>query len=64
MSTALLLRRKKIINGLERAGAVSPETAITFEEIGLIFPETFKSYTERLVDQGIIKRTEEGKYYI
>lgn len=28
MSIALLMRRKKIIEGLKRAGAVSPETAI------------------------------------
>ena len=64
MSIALLMRRKKIIEGLERAGAVSPETAIEFEEIGLIFPETFKSYTERLVFKGIIKRTDNGRYYL
>jgi len=64
MSIALLMRRKKIIEGLKRAGAVSPETAIEFEKIGLIFPETFESYTERLVSNGIIKRTDNGRYYL
>ena len=63
-AVGLLVRRKKIMKGLERAGAVSPETAIPFEEIGLIFPQTFSGYTERLVAKGDIKRTHDGRYYV
>lgn len=63
-ATILLLRSRKIIKGLKEAGAVSPETAIPYEEIGLKFTSSSGIYIESLVKKGKIKKTEDGRYYI
>lgn len=58
-----LIRRNMIIKRLKACGAVSPETAKTFREAGVINPNGFARVTEMLVRQGIIHRTADGKYY-
>ena len=59
-----LIRRNHIVKRLKACGAVSAETAKTLAEAGVINPNAFKRITERLVQTGVIKRTEEGRYYI
>ena len=53
-----------MIRKLEKAGAYSKETAKPLHEIGLINPYGFQMITKRLLKKEIIKRTDEGKYYI
>ena len=59
-----LIRRNVIVKRLRACGAVSAETAKTLAEAGVINPNAFKRITERLVQTGMIKRTEEDRYYI
>lgn len=60
----VLIRRKRIVKKLQECGAVSAETAKTLEEAGVKNPNGFGRFTDRLVRRGIIKKTQEGKYYI
>lgn len=59
-----LIRKMRIIKCLTKAEAFSPETAKYLDEIGLINPYFFKRITDRLVKQGRISKTEDGRYYI
>lgn len=59
-----LIRRNAILRKLKNCGADAPETAKTFAEIGLVNPNGFSRVTEKLVQQGILHRTADGKYYL
>ena len=59
-----LIRRKAIVKKLQNCGAVSPETAKTLAEAGIINPNILPRVTERMIKKGIIKKTADGKYYI
>jgi len=59
-----LIRRNVIIKKLTEHGAVSPETAVTFREAGIISPDGFAIVTRKLVKQGILAKTDENKYYL
>lgn len=59
-----LIRRNTIVNKLRKCGAVSPETAKTFVEAGVINPNGFNRITEVMLKKGTIKKTADGKYYI
>lgn len=59
-----LIRRNLIVNKLRKCGAVSAETAKTFAEAGVINPNGFNRITEVMLKKGIIKKTDDGKYYI
>lgn len=59
-----LIRRNMILKKLHACGAVSPETARTLAEAGVIRPGLFLSVTDRMVRQGLIHRTADGKYHI
>ena len=59
----LLIRRKHIIRSLLKKNALSEESAITFEEAGIINPNGFKRFTKLLVQQGILCQKED-KYYL
>lgn len=63
-SSAFAMRRNLILEALRDAGAVSPETAKALEETGLVNPEMFAEYTQQLVDMGVIRRTDDGRYYV
>ena len=63
-SSAFTLRKKLILQALKAAGACSPETALTLKEAGAENPDLFPEYTERLVDMGILGKTEDDKYYL
>ena len=59
-----LIRRNLIIRRLKECGADSPARAKTLAEAGVLNPNGFSRITERLVKQGTIRRTADGKYYI
>ena len=59
-----LIRRNLIVQKLQACGAVSPETAKTLAEAGVVNPNGFQRITERLVKTGVIKQAGEGKYYL
>jgi len=58
------MRRKIILSSLLESGARSPETAKTLEEAGVMNPEKFPEYTEKLVLLDVIRKTEDGRYYL
>lgn len=60
----ILIRKKVIIKRLRESGAVSPGTAKTLAEAGIINPNVFPGVTARMVKKGIINKTADGKYYI
>lgn len=59
-----LIRRNAIIKRLKGCGANSSESAKTLVEAGVINPNGFSHITEKLVEQGVIYRTTDGKYYV
>lgn len=60
----LLLRRKVIVKRLKACGAVSEKTAKTLYEAGVVNPDAFKRFTDKLVETGAIHMTSDGKYYV
>ena len=63
-SAAFAMRKKLILGALEKSGANSPETAKTLEEASVPNPDMFEEYTEKLVFLEIIRKTEDGKFFI
>ena len=59
-----LIRRNLIIRKLRACGATSEQTAKTLAEAGVLNPDGFRRITERLVDNGTIRRTADGRYYV
>lgn len=59
-----LIRKNLIIKKLTECNAFSEEKAKTFNEAGIINPNGFKKITERLIDQKILVRTKDNKYYL
>lgn len=57
------MRKRHIIGKLLKMNAVSEESAVTFEEAGVINPNGFHKFTLRLVEQGILCECGE-KYYV
>jgi hypothetical protein len=64
VAAAFTMRRKIILSSLLESGARSPETAKTLEEAGVMNPEKFPEYTEKLVLLDVIRKTEDGRYYL
>ena len=60
----ILIRRNHIVDRLKRSGAVSPKTAKSFSDIGVINPGCFRRVTDILLKRSIIRQTEDGKFYI
>ncbi len=60
----LLLRRKVIVKRLNACGATSERTAKTLAEAGVINPNGFSRFTQKLVDLGTIHMTSGGRYYV
>ena len=53
-----------IIKKLTKNNAISEENAKTFAEAGIINPNGFKKVTEKMIEQQILIKTKEGKYYL
>ena len=60
----MLIRRNHIISRLKKNGAVSPQTAKKFSEVGVINHSGFARLTDILLKRGVIRKTEDGKFYI
>ena len=59
-----LIRRNLILKRLKECGAVSYDTAKTLAEANVFNPNGFKPVTNRLVEQGVLGKTSDGKYYV
>ena len=59
-----LIRKNLIIKKLAECNAFSYETAKTFSEACIINPNGFNRINEKLIKQGILVRTKDGKYYL
>lgn len=58
-----LIRRNYVLNKLRKAGAVSPETAVTFGEAGIINPTGFPGVTRMMIRTGLLGQAGD-KYYL
>ncbi|MBR2441662.1 MAG: hypothetical protein IKB20_01120 [Clostridia bacterium] len=58
-----MIRKNAIVRKLKKYGAVSPETAKTLAEIGLVNPNGFKRITQKLIQKGVICQADDGKYF-
>lgn len=59
-----LIRRNYIRNKLRKAGAVSPETAVTFREAGVFNPTWFPGVTRMMIKTGLLGQMGERYYLI
>ena len=59
-----LIRKKHIIKKLTESKAFSEETAKSYKEAGIINPERFNKINEKLINQKIIVKTKDNKYYL
>lgn len=59
-----LIRKNLILKRLKECGAVSYDTAKTLAEANVFNPNGFKPVTNRMVEQGVIGKTSDGKYYV
>ena len=60
----LLIRRKHILRRLIASGAVTPDTACTFADAGVINPIAFPAVKKRLIAGGVIGETQDGRYWV
>lgn len=60
----LLMRKRRIIKLLNKANAISIDSAKSLDEIGLVNPYAFSRLTKSLVEKQIINKTQDGKYYL
>lgn len=58
-----LIRRNYIIKKLRKCKAFSSETAVTFEEAGIINPHMFKGVNHAMIRHGALVQCGE-KYYL
>lgn len=59
-----LIRRKYVIRKLRKCGALSPETAVTFQQAGIISPNGFRRVTRMMVRRGLLGQVEDRFYLI
>lgn len=59
-----LIRKNLILKRLKECGAVSKDTAKTLAEANVLNPNGFKPVTNRMVEQGVLGKTSDGKYYV
>ena len=58
-----LIRQTHIQKKLRRAGALSPATAVTFQEAGVLNPTWFPAVTRAMLRKGILAQIGD-KYYL
>ena len=58
------IRKKHIVQKLIARGAISPETACTLADAGVINPNAFSAVTKRLVSSGVLGETADGRYWV
>ncbi len=61
MSSAFIIaKQNQYLRRFQEAGAISPDTAASLEQVGCRDARMF----QRLVRRGVIRQTEPGKYYL
>ena len=63
-SAVFALRKKMILEALEKCGAKSEETAKTLKDAGVVNPDSFGEFTGKLVAMELICRTADGRFYV
>ena len=63
-SSVFALRKKMIMEALVSSGAKTEETAKTLQDAGVKNPDLFEEYTEKLVAMGLLKKTNDGRFYV
>jgi len=63
-SSVFSLRKKLIMDALVNCGAKTEETAKTLRDAGIVNPDGFEQYTEKLVAMGLLGKTKDGRYYV
>lgn len=58
-----LIRRNYIIRKLRKCGALSPQTAVTFEQAGIFNPRGFPGVTRMMIRRGLLAAIE-NRYYL
>lgn len=61
---ALLMRKKHIIKKLQQCGATSEATAKTLSDTGVFNPNAFTRFTEQLVKERFLGKTDDVRYYL
>lgn len=64
MPPVFLIRKRHILYKLAVSGAVSPESARTLDDAGVLNPNAFIFFTDMLARKGFICRTADGRYYL
>ena len=59
-----LIRRNAIIKKLTECGAFSDDKAVTLRDAGVINPDAFSRITDKLVKDGLLKKTKDNKFYL
>lgn len=59
-----LIRKRLIIKKMDQCGATSASAAKTFAEAGIINPNGFSMVTKKLIRDGVLGKTADGKYYL
>lgn len=59
-----LIRRNYVIRKLRKCGALSPETAVTFQQAGIFNPNGFRRVTRMMVRRGLLGQVEDRFYLI
>ena len=63
-SSVFALRKKLIMDALVSSGAKCEETAKTLKDAGVVNPDSFEEYTERLVGMGLLGKTKDGRFFV
>ena len=63
-SSVFALRKKMIMEALASSGAKTEDTAKTLQDAGVKNPDLFEEYTEKLVAMGLLKKTNDGRFYV
>lgn len=59
-----LIRRNHIIRKLRACGAMSPLTAVSFEEAGILFPNKFSLVKMKMLRDGRLCQTGDGRFFL
>lgn len=52
------------MDALVKAGAKSEETAKTLKDAGVVNPDSYAEYTEKLVGMGSLGKTKDGRFFV
>lgn len=59
-----LIRKQHILKKLSEHGAFAPDSAVTFNDAGIVRPESFRNVTKKMLRSGLLVSCLDGRYYI